>query len=205
MARAVGAMPRAVGVLGGTFDPIHVGHLLIAAEVLDRCGLDEIVFVPAGEPWQKAGMQIAAAEDRYLMTVLATASDERFRVSRVDLDRSGPTYTVDTLRDLHRELGPEVELSFIVGADALAGLPTWREPEEVVRLARLIGVVRPGYALADPGLPNVDIVDVAAVDVSSREIRRRVAAGLSIRQLVPDPVLAYIAKRGLYRQDCDAQ
>ena len=190
--------------MGGTFDPVHHGHLVAASEVAHRFALDEVVFVPTGRPWQKDDRDVAPAEDRYLMTVIATASDPRFRVSRVDVDREGPTYTVDTLRDLRAEYDAasvQTELFFITGADALASIASWRESDEVLGLAHFVGVTRPGHALTDPGLPegSVTLVEVPALAISSTDCRARVAAGAPIRYLVPDGVLEYVAKRGLYR------
>jgi len=195
---------RRVGVMGGTFDPVHHGHLVAASEVAHRFALDEVVFVPTGRPWQKDARDVAPAEDRYLMTVIATASDPRFRVSRVDVDRDGPTYTVDTLRDLRAEYDASsvpTELFFITGADALASIASWRDSDEVLGLAHFVGVTRPGHALTDPGLPegSVTLVEVPALAISSTDCRARVAAGAPIRYLVPDGVLEYVAKRGLYR------
>jgi nicotinate-nucleotide adenylyltransferase len=190
---------RRVGVMGGTFDPVHHGHLVAASEVAHRFSLDEVVFVPTGQPWQKRDREVTPAEDRYLMTVIATASDPRFRVSRVDIDRGGPTYTVDTLRDLHREYDG-VELFFITGADALSSIASWRDAGEVVSLAHFVGVTRPGHRLADPGLPDasVTLVEVPALAISSTDCRDRVSRGEPIRYLVPDGVLEYVAKRHLY-------
>jgi nicotinate-nucleotide adenylyltransferase len=190
--------------MGGTFDPIHHGHLVAASEVAHRFHLDEVVFVPTGQPWQKDGRSVSPAEDRYVMTVLATASDPRFRVSRVDIDRDGPTYTIDTLRDLRRELdqvGAPAEFYFITGADALANIATWRSSDEVVSLAHFVGVTRPGHVLKDPGLPagSVTLVEIPALAISSSDCRERVAEGAPIRYMVPDPVLEYIEKRALYR------
>jgi nicotinate-nucleotide adenylyltransferase len=195
---------RRVGVMGGTFDPIHHGHLVAASEVAHRFGLDEVVFVPTGRPWQKTDRDVSAAEDRYLMTVIATAADPRFRVSRVDVDRDGPTYTVDTLRDLRAELdaaGDEAELFFITGADALEAITGWHDSAELFSLAHFVGVTRPGHVLRDPDLPegSVTLVEVPALAISSTDCRRRVAAGEPIRYLVPDGVLEYVAKRRLYR------
>ena len=192
---------RRLGVMGGTFDPIHHGHLVAASEVAARFELDEVVFVPTGESWQKHARRVAGGEDRYLMTVIATAPDPRFTVSRVDLERSGPTYTVDTLRDLRAERGDDVELFFITGADALAQILSWRSPDEVLSLAHLVGVTRPGHALADPGLPagRVSLVEIPALAISSSECRERVGLNQPIRYLVPDSIVEYIAKRGLYR------
>jgi len=192
---------RRLGVMGGTFDPIHQGHLVAASEVAARFELDEVVFVPTGAPWQKARRSVTPAQDRYLMTVIATAPDPRFTVSRVDLDRAGPTYTVDTLRDLRAERGPDVELYFITGADALAEILSWRSPDEVIALAHLVGVTRPGHVLADPGLPEgrVSLVEIPALAISSSDCRERVGLNQPIRYLVPDPIVEYIAKRGLYQ------
>src|ERR1700741_5001229 len=142
----MGDYPRRIGIMGGTFDPIHHGHLVAASEVAGRFDLDEVVFVPTGEPWQKADDKASPAEDRYLMTVIATASNPRFSVSRVDIDRGGRTYTKDTLRDLHT-LHPHSELYFITGADALASILTWQDAGELFSLARFVGVSRPGYVL----------------------------------------------------------
>jgi nicotinate-nucleotide adenylyltransferase len=170
-----------------------------ANEVADRFGLDEVVFVPAGQPWQK-GAAVSPAEDRYLMTVIATASNPRFTVSRVDIDRTGPTYTIDTLRDLRRQYGEQAELYFITGADALQRILSWKDVEELFRLAQFVGVTRPGFALSDAHLPadSVTLVQVPAMAISSSDCRARVAAGKPIWYLVPDGVVQYISKRHLY-------
>jgi nicotinate-nucleotide adenylyltransferase len=193
---------RRIGIMGGTFDPIHHGHLVAASEVADRFGLDEVVFVPTGKPWQKADEPVSSAEDRYLMTVIATASNPRFQVSRVDIDRGGPTYTVDTLRDLHAEYGPKVQLFFITGADALERILSWKDLDEVLELAHFIGVTRPGFELSDKHLPadTVSLVQVPAMAISSTDCRARVARGEPVWYLVPDGVVQYIAKRRLYRR-----
>ena len=192
---------RRIGIMGGTFDPIHHGHLVAANEVADRFALDEVVFVPTGQPWQKADQPVSRAEDRYLMTVIATASNPRFQVSRVDIDRGGPTYTIDTLRDLHAQYGPKVQLFFITGADALEKILSWKDVDQMFELAHFIGVTRPGFELSDAHLPadTVSLVQVPAMAISSTDCRRRVAAGGPIWYLVPDGVVQYIAKRGLYR------
>jgi nicotinate-nucleotide adenylyltransferase len=186
--------------MGGTFDPIHHGHLVAGSEVADRYGLDEVVFVPTGRPWQK-GSQTSPWEDRYLMTVIATASNPRFQVSRVDIDRPGPTYTVDTLRDLRREYGEEAELFFITGADALERILSWKDARELFELAHFIGVTRPGFSLSDAHLPadSVSLVQIPAMAISSTDCRARVAVGKPIWYLVPDGVVQYITKRDLYR------
>jgi nicotinate-nucleotide adenylyltransferase len=193
-------MGQRLGVMGGTFDPIHHGHLVAAAEVADRFGLDEVIFVPTGEPWQKTGRAVSAAEDRYLMTVIATAANPRFSVSRVDIDRGGPTYTVDTLRDLAAGRGEDTEFFFITGADALGAILSWRDADDLVGLAHFVGCTRPGHALADPGLPGarVSLVEVPALAISSTDCRARVASGRPVWYLVPEGVVQYIAKRSLY-------
>ncbi|MDG4796121.1 nicotinate-nucleotide adenylyltransferase [Micromonospora sp. WMMD1082] len=193
---------RRIGIMGGTFDPIHQGHLVAASEVADRFGLDEVIFVPTGQPWQKADVPVSSAEDRYLMTVIATASNPRFQVSRVDIDRGGPTYTVDTLRDLHGRYGPKAQLFFITGADALERILSWKDLDEIFGLAHFIGVTRPGFELTDAHLPadTVSLVQVPAMAISSTDCRARVARGEPIWYLVPDGVVQYIGKRGLYQE-----
>ncbi|MFI7080854.1 MULTISPECIES: nicotinate-nucleotide adenylyltransferase [unclassified Micromonospora] len=194
---------RRVGIMGGTFDPIHHGHLVAASEVADRFGLDEVVFVPTGRPWQKADVPVSPAEDRYLMTVIATASNPRFQVSRVDIDRGGPTYTVDTLRDLRAEYGPKAQLFFITGADALERILSWKDLDEIFELAHFIGVTRPGFELTDAHVPadTVSLVQVPAMAISSTDCRARVSRGVPVWYLVPDGVVQYIAKRRLYQDD----
>ncbi len=185
--------------MGGTFDPIHHGHLVAASEVQSLFDLDEVVFVPTGHPWQKAERVVSEAEHRYLMTVIATASNPRFQVSRVDVDRAGPTYTIDTLRDLRR-LRPDDELFFITGADALAQILSWKDVDELWGLAHFIGVTRPGYELSESGLPQdgVTLQEVPAMAISSTDCRERVADGEPVWYLVPDGVVQYINKHHLY-------
>jgi nicotinate-nucleotide adenylyltransferase len=189
-----------LGVMGGTFDPIHHGHLVAASEVAHLFALNEVVFVPTGQPWQKSDRSVTPAETRYLMTVIATADDPRFTVSRVDIDRGGPTYTVDTLRDLHSQR-PDAELFFITGADALGSILTWRDPHEVLDLAHLVAVTRPGHDVDDGHLPvgSASIVEIPALAISSTDCRERVAQGAPISYLVPAGVDRFIAKLGLYR------
>ena len=191
--------------MGGTFDPIHHGHLVAASEVAVRFGLSEVIFVPTGQPWQKTDRQVSPAEHRYLMTVIATASTPRFWVSRVDIDRPGPTFTIDTIRDIHA-LRPDAELYFITGADALGQILSWREHEEIVRLARFVGVTRPGYELSDAHLPTdtVTLVDVPAMAISSSACGQRVQEELPVWYLVEDGVVQYIGKHRLYRADVGA-
>nr|WP_281256928.1 nicotinate-nucleotide adenylyltransferase [Kineococcus xinjiangensis] len=186
-------------MMGGTFDPIHHGHLVAASEVAARYDLDEVVFVPTGRPWQKGREDIAPAEHRYLMTVIATASNPQFTVSRLDIDRPGPTYTIDTLRELAAER-PDAELFFITGADALAQILSWKDAEQLWDLAHFVGVTRPGHALSDHGLPaeGVSLLEVPALAISSTDCRRRVQEGLPVWYLVPDGVVQHITKHGLY-------
>ena len=195
-----------LGVMGGTFDPIHHGHLVAASEVASRFALDEVVFVPTGRPWQKVERAVSEPEDRYLMTVIATASNPRFTVSRVDIDRPGPTYTVDTLRDLRTERGDDVDFYFITGADALSAILTWRGVEDLFDLAHFVGVTRPGHELSVPPAEQVPsgrltLMEVPALSISSTGCRDRVSAGEPIWYLVPDGIVQYIAKRGLYHDD----
>lgn len=192
-----------LGVMGGTFDPIHHGHLVAASEVASRFGLDEVVFVPTGVPWQKKGRNVSQAEDRYLMTVIATASNPSFSVSRVDIDRPGDTYTVDTLKDLRKERGSDVDLFFITGADALRQILTWRGASELFDLAHFVGVTRPGVPMTRNDLSHlpessVTLIEVPALAISSTACRERIRALEPIWYLVPDGIVQYIAKRGLY-------
>src|SRR6202167_459763 len=191
---------RRIGVMGGTFDPIHHGHLVAASEVAHIFALDEVIFVPTGQPYQKTARQVSPAEDRYLMTVIATASNPRFGVSGVDIARPGPTYTIDTLRDLGAQAGPDDELFFITGADALAEILTWHDANELFTLAHFVGCTRPGHRLSGAGLPDgkVSLVEIPALAISSTECRARVQADEPVWYLVPDGVVQYIAKRRLY-------
>jgi nicotinate-nucleotide adenylyltransferase len=200
MTRSAGGRRRRLGVMGGTFDPIHHGHLVAASEVQSVFDLDEVVFVPTGQPWQKDDREVSPAELRYLMTVVATASNPHFTVSRVDVDRPGPTYTIDTLRDL-REQYPDTDLFFITGADALAQILSWKAVDELFELAQFVGVNRPGHELSGDGLPaeRVSLMEVPAMAISSTACRQRVRAGEPVWYLVPDGVVQFIAKYRLYR------
>ena len=188
--------------MGGTFDPIHHGHLVAASEVQAWFDLDEVVFVPTGRPYQKSDRVISPAEHRYLMTVIATAANPRFRVSRVDIDRAGPTYTSDTLRDLRAEM-PDAELYFITGADALADIFTWRNVGELFELANFVGCTRPGYEMDASTLGPIPadrepLVEIPALAISSSDSRSRHQRGEPVWYLVPDGVVQYIAKHDLY-------
>ncbi len=188
--------------MGGTFDPIHHGHLVAASEVQSWFDLDEVVFVPTGRPWQKADREVSTAEHRYLMTVIATAANPRFEVSRVDIDRDGPTYTIDTLRDLAADM-PDADLYFITGADAMAAILTWRDHEELFELAHFVGCTRPGHEMDEQtleGLPveRITLVEIPALAISSTDCRVRVTSGEPVWYLVPDGVVQYIGKHRLY-------
>ncbi|MFM1950608.1 MAG: hypothetical protein RL418_295 [Actinomycetota bacterium] len=190
--------PR-VGVMGGTFDPIHNGHLVAASEVADAFHLDEVIFVPTGEPWHKK--PVMSSEHRYLMTVIATAANPSFTVSRVDIDRPGTTYTIDTLTQL-KNLRPDADLFFISGADAIAQILAWKDIEKLWDLATFIGVTRPGHTLELPDLPgaSISLLEVPALAISSTDVRDRVMENKPIWYLVPDGVVQYIAKHKLYKE-----
>jgi len=189
--------PR-VGIMGGTFDPIHHGHLVAASEVASSFDLDEVLFVPTGQPYMKTG--VTDGEHRYLMTVIATASNPMFTVSRLDIDRHGPTYTIDTLRDV-RAQRPDAQLFFITGADAVAQILDWKDVQELWDLAHFVAVSRPGHDLTVSGLPESDVslLEVPALAISSTDCRARVARDSPVWYLVPDGVVQYISKHHLYR------
>lgn len=200
---------RRVGVLGGTFDPIHMGHLIVAECIRERIGLDEVLFVPAGIPPHKETMGLSSGWDRYMMTMLATATHPHFSVSRVDLDRAGPSYTVDTLAHLRQGLAP-VELFFIMGSDSLAQLLTWYRPDRLLRENRVIVAGRPGWSLAsarealgplyEEHRQRIELVEIPGIDLASREIRAKLERGESIRYLIPDLVLSYIEANRVYKE-----
>jgi nicotinate-nucleotide adenylyltransferase len=192
---------RRVGVMGGTFDPIHHGHLVAASEVAARFDLDEVLFVPTGQPSFKQDQDVSPAEHRYLMTVIATASNPRFTTSRIDIDRPGLTYTVDTLREL-RAQRPDVDHFFITGADAIEQIATWKNTDELWEMAHFVAVTRPGHALSVAGLPpsKVSVLEIPALAISSTDCRARARAGDPVWYLVPDGVVQYIAKYRLYRE-----
>jgi len=197
-----------LGVLGGTFDPIHNGHLAVADEVRSQLKLDEIIFMPAGQPWLKAGKPLTKAKHRLGMVRLAIADRAYCKISTMEIDRGGPSYTVDTMAELKNQRGDEDELFFILGWDSLAELPEWRQPADIIKLCKLVAVPRPGYPRPDlsdleksiPGLSErVTVLDKPEVDISASEIRERVARGESISGLVPEAVERYISEKGLYR------
>jgi len=193
-----------LGVMGGTFDPIHYGHLVTAEEALHQFELDGVVFLPTGRPWMKEHEGVSPPEDRYLMTVIATASNPLFSVSRMEVDRDGPTYTVDTLRGLKDEIGEKTDLFFITGADAMTEILQWKDPQELLELAHFIAATRPGYdiaafeAHAPTRVPGVSVMHIPALAISSTDIRERIHAGRPIRYLVPEGVKSYIEKAALY-------
>lgn len=189
--------PR-IGVMGGTFDPIHNGHLVAASEAADAFGLDEVIFVPTGLPWHKKA--VTSAEHRYLMTVVATAANPRFRVSRIDIDREGVTYTVDTLSDVAK-LHPGADLFFITGADAIAQILAWKDIDQIWSLAHFVAVTRPGHEIALPDSPkaNISVLEIPALAISSTDVRERIKTSKPVWYLVPDGVVQYIAKHELYQ------
>lgn len=200
---------RGIGVFGGTFDPIHWGHLVVAEEIRAKLGLAEVFFVPTGQPWLKSRGSVSPAKQRLEMVRLATRANPHFKVSAIETDRSGPSYTVDTMEILRRQAGDEAELWFFLGSDVLAELPKWKEPRRLIQLCRLAAFARPGFPLpllgplelAVPGLSQrVTFVEVSQVDISATEIRRRLAQGASIHNLVPEAVERYIQEHKLYRE-----
>jgi len=197
-----------IGILGGTFDPVHIGHLAVADEAASRLGLAEVLFVPAGKPWLKADVRILPAEHRLKMVKLAIAGKPCFKLSTIEVERESPTYTVDTITELRRQFGAGDELLFIIGWDNLADLPRWRQPERLISMCHLVAVPRVGCQVPDldsleaviPGLSQrVIMLDKPEIDVSASVIRERVRRGLSINHLVPEAVARYITEQGLYR------
>lgn len=198
-----------IGVFGGTFDPVHFGHLTVAEEVRCRLGIDRLLFVPAGQPWLKADRPITPAEHRVEMLSLAIADNPRFTISTIEVDRPGPSYTIDTIADLRRYLVDEVKIYFLLGSDALAELPQWKEPSRLVQLCQLVAFNRPGVPpvsielleSAIPGISqHISYIEVSPIDISATQIRNAVAQGASLRQLVPQDVERYIQERKLYRE-----
>lgn len=203
---------KRIGVMGGTFDPIHHGHLVTAEEAWKQFQLDLVLFVPSGQPPHKEDRRSLDAESRYLMTVIATADNPHFQVSRMEIDRPGPSYTVDTVRELHRVYGKNTQIFFITGADAILEILTWKEPEKVLQECTFIAATRPGYDLRrlEESLPEAErvrhatdprvlVMEIPALAISSTDIRRRVREGMPIRYLVPEGVREFIEKKGFYR------
>lgn len=190
-----------IGIMGGTFDPIHYGHLALASEAAEHLRLDEVNFVPAGDPWQKADQEVLAARHRWEMTCRATIDDSRFTVSRVDIDRVGATYAIDTVQDLRQEYSEPVQLFFIIGADTLENLSTWHRIDQLWPEVTFAAVNRPGHSRKSALLPTdarIEYVDMPGIDVSSTDCRNRVRQGRSIRYLTPDSVIEYINEWNLY-------
>jgi len=189
--------PARIGVLGGTFDPPHLAHLIVASDAYESLNLDVVLFIPAGDPWQKHAS--ATPEQRFAMTELAIAGDARFRASRIDIDRAGPTYMVDTLTQLRSEFAG-ADLFCILGSDAIAGMHTWNRAEQLAGLATFVGVSRPGHALNQPTLKGVtvDFLSVPDIEISSTDVRRRISDNQPIRYLVPDSVADYISTHNLF-------
>lgn len=199
-------MARAVGIMGGTFDPIHYGHLAAAEEARARFTLERVIFVPNRHPPHKQEQSVSPAEMRYEMAVLATASNPTFEVSRVEVDRPGPSYSADTMEQFRQLLGSRVRLYFITGADALLEIMAWRDPPRLARICEFVAVARPGYDLTalERALPpelreRAHVLEVPGVEISSTELRRRAAAGEPLRYLTPPPVVSYIERKALYR------
>jgi nicotinate-nucleotide adenylyltransferase len=194
------------GIFGGTFDPPHNGHFRVAAEVATTKSLDCVLFIPAARPWQKS--EYSQPEDRLAMTTLGARWDSRFAVSRIELDRQGPTYTIDTLSDLKKLCKPKAEFSFILGVDAAINLGTWHRAQELARMTKFLVVTRPGYRAENLavawGEPQIEVLQVAPVDVSSTKVRAAIRQGRSIDDLVPTEVGKYIRERGLYRAGVEA-
>lgn len=196
-----------VGILGGTFDPVHNGHIRIAEEVMSCLDLAKVVFAPAGKPWLKGDSPVTSVEHRVEMVRLAIAGRTGFELSLVDVERPGPSFTVDTIEDLRAQLGEETELYFIIGQDNLFQLPQWKDAARLVKLCRIVAVPRPGYEMPDLKRLNklisgisqsLIMLDRPEIDISATDIKERVAQGLSIRSLVPDAVAEYIKRQGLY-------
>ncbi len=192
-----------LGVMGGTFDPIHIGHLIIASEALHAFDLDRMVFMPTGRPWQKRAH--SPSEDRYLMSVLGTAGNPRFAVSRMELDRVGPTFTADTMQQLRDFHGADTELFFVAGADAVLRLGTWERIDSLAELAEIVAVTRPGFPLEslrpEPTWPRIRLMPTPGLDISSTDIRMRASQGRPIDYLVPAEVVTYIREHGLYMSE----
>jgi len=198
-----------LGLMGGTFDPVHSGHLVVAEEVRIGFGLDRVIFIPSARPPHKPGRVVTCPEHRYAMAILATASNPHFAVSRVEIERPGPSYSIDTVQHF-RDADPDGKIFFITGADAIAEILTWKNPAGLIEICEFVAVTRPGYDLGDLQnlkqkigadlLSRIHVFKATPIDISSTEVRRRLSQGLPVRYLVSDPVLEYIEKTGLYRE-----
>jgi len=209
---------QSIGIMGGTFNPIHYGHLVTAEEALVQFGLDRVIFIPAGVTPHKDHRESLAAEDRYLLTVIATASNPDFEVARIETERSGPSYTIDTLRKLREIYGEEVQLFFITGADAMLEILTWKDTEELYKLCSFIAATRPGYSLEkfkhlhllpengfrSNNKPRIFFMEIPALAISSTDIRKRIREARPIQYLLPEGVANYIRKSGFYKSDASA-
>ena len=196
-----------IGIIGGTFDPVHNGHLAIADEAVSRLALEEVLFVPAGRPWLKADQPVTAVAHRAEMVRRAIAGSPCYQLSTVEIDRPGPSYAVDTIAELRRQYGTGADLYFILGWDSLSELPRWHQPARLIDLCYLVAVPRPGQAAPDldsleahvPGISQrVILMDRPMVDISATDIRQRVALGQTVDHLVPEPVAQYIRQHRLY-------
>jgi nicotinate-nucleotide adenylyltransferase len=202
-----------IGVMGGTFNPIHYGHLVTAEEALNQFSLEKVIFIPTGEPPHKTFDRIASPEDRYLMTVMATASNNNFYVSRVEIDRKGKSYTIDTLRELKKVYGEDAELFFITGADAILEILSWKNTKEIITLCKLIAATRPGYNISriEELIEKLDVtetgkadskifvMEIPALAISSTDIRNRIKTGRPVNYLLPENVSSYLLKYNLYK------
>jgi len=198
-----------MGVFGGTFDPIHSGHLIIAEEARLKLGLTRIIFVPAGQPWLKTNREITRAVHRVEMVKRAIAGNAHFELSTIDVDRPGPSYSVDTVSIIKKQLGGRAKIFFLIGWDSLAEIPEWHKPARLIQLCKLVAVVRPGFSRPDlkslessaPGIAHSVVwLDISPIDINSSDIRDRVAQGLSIHGMVPEAVASYIKEKKLYQR-----
>lgn len=189
-----------VGVMGGTFDPIHTGHLLAASEAADRAGLDEVLFIPSGQSWQKTHREISSTEHRVAMTALAIEADSRFTLSLMEVNRTGPSYTMDTFNELRRSL-VDTQIYFIVGSDAIKSVASWHQGQTLIDQAHFLVMARGGHQLSRDDIPvrHSTVIDMPQVEISSSDIRSRVGMGRSVRYMVPEAVHTYIVKHQLYQ------
>ena len=192
-----------IGIMGGTFNPIHYGHLVTAEEALSQFKLDRVIFIPTGQPPHKTTCKLASPEDRYMMTVMATASNSHFFVSRIETDRKGRSYTIDTLKELKFTYGESATFYFITGADAILEILTWKNPEEIITMCKFIAATRPGYNLSrieelKKAKDSISIMEIPALAISSTDIRERIKTSRPIKYLLPESVCNYLLKNDLY-------